>query len=142
MCLEKPHLKSPVDFTIQHYAGKVEYSADQWLMKNMDPLNDDIVTLLRASSDSFTRELWKDGRGGRRCWIYRSAFLFCLADMVNLRDADAYESRSQIKKGIFRTVGHLYKDQLNKLMSILASTNPNFVRCIIPNHQKEVRSER
>jgi hypothetical protein len=31
-------------------------------MKNMDPLNDNIVALLQASSDAFTREIWKDGK--------------------------------------------------------------------------------
>lgn len=41
---------------------KVDYLADQWLMKNMDPLNDNVVALLQASSDAFTRELWKDGK--------------------------------------------------------------------------------
>jgi myosin heavy subunit len=30
-------------------------------MKNMDPLNDNIVALLQASGDAFTREIWKDG---------------------------------------------------------------------------------
>jgi myosin heavy subunit len=43
---------------------KVDYSADQWLMKNMDPLNDNIVALLQQSSDAFTREIWKDGKYG------------------------------------------------------------------------------
>jgi hypothetical protein len=33
-------------------------------MKNMDPLNDNVVTLLQASHDVMTRELWKDGRNG------------------------------------------------------------------------------
>jgi len=42
------------------------------------------------------------------------------------------------KKGMFRTVGLLYKEQLSKLMSTLRNTNPNFVRCIIPNHEKRV----
>lgn len=28
----------------------------------MDPLNDNIVALLQASADPFTREIWKDGR--------------------------------------------------------------------------------
>jgi myosin protein heavy chain len=36
--------------------------ADQWLMKNMDPLNDNIVALLQVSSDPFTRDIWKDGK--------------------------------------------------------------------------------
>ena len=30
-------------------------------MKNMDPLNDHIATLLHQSSDKFVSELWKDG---------------------------------------------------------------------------------
>lgn len=42
------------------------------------------------------------------------------------------------RKGMFRTVGQLYKEQLSKLMATLRNTNPNFVRCIIPNHEKKV----
>lgn len=43
------------------------------------------------------------------------------------------------KKGMFRTVGQLYKESLAKLMATLRNTNPNFLRCIIPNHEKRVR---
>lgn len=49
-------------------------------------------------------------------------------------------SASKTKKGMFRTVGQLYKEQLGKLMTTLRNTTPNFVRCIIPNHEKRVRS--
>lgn len=45
---------------------------------------------------------------------------------------------SRTRKGMFRTVGQLYKEQLAKLMATLRNTNPNFVRCIIPNHEKKV----
>jgi vacuolar-type H+-ATPase subunit I/STV1 len=41
-----------------------------------------------------------------------------------------------VRKGMFRTVSQLYKEQLTKLMITLRNTNPNFVRCIIPNHEK------
>lgn len=41
--------------------GQVDYKADEWLMKNMDPLNDNVATLLHQSSDRFVAELWKDG---------------------------------------------------------------------------------
>ncbi|NWI89202.1 MYH9 protein, partial [Pitta sordida] len=58
---QKPkQLKDKADFCIIHYAGKVDYKADEWLMKNMDPLNDNIATLLHQSSDKFVSELWKD----------------------------------------------------------------------------------
>ena len=71
----KPSFKSTYDFSIIHYAGKVDYSAEQWLMKNMDPLNDNIVALLQASSDAFTREIWKDGK----YWILIKMIFFYLS---------------------------------------------------------------
>lgn len=39
----------------------MDYKADEWLMKNMDPLNDNVATLLHQSTDKFVAELWKDG---------------------------------------------------------------------------------
>ena len=44
-----------------HYAGRVDYSARKWLMKNMDPLNENIVQQLRQSQDNFVCTIWKDG---------------------------------------------------------------------------------
>lgn len=40
---------------------QVDYKATEWLMKNMDPLNDNVTTLLNQSVDKFVSELWKDG---------------------------------------------------------------------------------
>lgn len=48
------------------------------------------------------------------------------------------QSSTKSKKGMFRTVGQLYKESLGKLMTTLHNTQPNFVRCIIPNHEKRV----
>uniref|UniRef100_A0A672S694 Myosin-10-like n=1 Tax=Sinocyclocheilus grahami TaxID=75366 RepID=A0A672S694_SINGR len=60
---QKPRqLKDKADFSIIHYAGRVDYKADEWLMKNMDPLNDNVATLLHQSTDKFVAELWKDGK--------------------------------------------------------------------------------
>ena len=54
--------QSTADFAIVHYAGQVNYSAAQWLMKNMDPLNENIVQYLQASQDPFVCHIWKDGK--------------------------------------------------------------------------------
>ncbi|XP_028674409.1 myosin-10 isoform X1 [Erpetoichthys calabaricus] len=122
---QKPRqLKDKADFCIIHYAGKVDYKADEWLMKNMDPLNDNVATLLHQSSDKFVAELWKD--------VDRIVGLDQVAGMNETAFGSAYKT----KKGMFRTVGQLYKESLTKLMATLRNTNPNFVRCIIPNHEK------
>ncbi|NXD58581.1 MYH10 protein, partial [Corvus moneduloides] len=122
---QKPRqLKDKADFCIIHYAGKVDYKADEWLMKNMDPLNDKVATLLHQSSDKFVAELWKD--------VDRIVGL----DQVTGITETAFGSAYKTKKGMFRTVGQLYKESLTKLMATLRNTNPNFVRCIIPNHEK------
>ncbi|XP_019125072.1 myosin-9 isoform X1 [Larimichthys crocea] len=115
-------LKDEADFCIIHYAGKVDYKADEWLMKNMDPLNDNVASLLNQSTDKFVSELWRD--------VDRIVGL----DKVSMSEMPgAFKTR----KGMFRTVGQLYKEQLSKLMATLRNTNPNFVRCIIPNHEKK-----
>lgn len=89
-------LKDEADFCIIHYAGKVktsqgqetsqqsrfpvnkqtnkqnaclpqvDYKAVEWLMKNMDPLNDNVASLLNQSTDKFVSELWKDGEWTRQ----------------------------------------------------------------------------
>uniref|UniRef100_A0A8C2U665 Myosin-9 n=1 Tax=Coturnix japonica TaxID=93934 RepID=A0A8C2U665_COTJA len=137
---QKPkQLKDKADFCIIHYAGKVDYKADEWLMKNMDPLNDNIATLLHQSSDKFVSELWKDGT---EFWLSPSGVV-CVFDRIVGLDQVAGMSETALpgafktRKGMFRTVGQLYKEQLAKLMATLRNTNPNFVRCIIPNHEKK-----
>ena len=52
------------------------------------------------------------------------------------KQSSPFGARTGPKKGMFRTVGALYKEQLTKLMTTLRNTNPNFVRCIIPNYDK------
>uniref|UniRef100_A0A672P0E3 Myosin-10-like n=1 Tax=Sinocyclocheilus grahami TaxID=75366 RepID=A0A672P0E3_SINGR len=133
-------LKEEADFSVLHYAGKVDYKADEWLIKNMDPLNDNVASLLHQSSDPFISELWREGE------IQTVKRLnYSLKRIVGLDQVSSGESSGPVnfgaaglktKKGMFRTVGQLYKESLTKLMATLRNTNPNFLRCIIPNHEK------
>lgn len=117
----KTDFRGEADFSILHYAGKVDYSATKWLMKNMDPLNENIVQQLKASQDPFIANIWKD------------------AEIVGMAQQAMSDTQfgARTRKGMFRTVSQLYKEQLAKLMVTLRNTNPNFVRCIIPNHEKK-----
>jgi len=60
---------------------------------------------------------------------------------VSAGDASAAFGGRTTRKGMFRTVGQTYKEQLTRLMQTLNNTSPNFVRCIIPNHEKKVRGD-
>ena len=89
-------------------------------MKNMDPLNENVVQLLQQSLDPFVVIIWKD------------------AEIVGMAQQAMSDTQfgARTRKGMFRTVSQLYKEQLGRLMVTLRNTNPNFVRCIIPNHEK------
>ncbi|KAK9539701.1 hypothetical protein VZT92_002203 [Zoarces viviparus] len=117
-------LKDKTEFSLFHYAGRVDYNATSWLTKNMDPLNDNVTSLLNNSSSQFVQDLWKDAD--------RVVGLDTIAKMTD----SSMPTASKTKKGMFRTVGQLYKESLAKLMTTLHNTQPNFVRCIIPNHEK------
>uniref|UniRef100_A0A8C1PWZ6 Myosin, heavy chain 14, non-muscle n=1 Tax=Cyprinus carpio TaxID=7962 RepID=A0A8C1PWZ6_CYPCA len=121
-------LKEEADFSIKHYAGKVDYKADEWLIKNMDPLNDNVASLLHQSSDPFISELWRE--------VERIVGLDQVSSGESSGPVNFGAAGLKTKKGMFRTVGQLYKESLAKLMATLRNTNPNFLRCIIPNHEK------
>ncbi|XP_069038754.1 myosin-10 isoform X2 [Lepisosteus oculatus] len=142
-------LRDEADFSILHYAGKVDYKADEWLVKNMDPLNDNVASLLHQSSDPFVSELWReDIQSLPRVYFFDSyaALQPNGSDMERIVGLEqvasgglgdvAFGAGLKTKRGMFRTVGQLYKDSLSRLMATLRNTNPNFVRCLIPNHEK------
>eukprot|EP00794_Sanderia_malayensis_P008852 gene8852-9800_t len=117
----KPDFRATADFLVIHYAGHVDYSATQWLTKNMDPLNDNVVSLMAGSTEPFIVGLWKDQDN---------------IVGLNVTEGNDTPFGARTRKGMFRTVAQLYKEQLTNLMNTLNCTSPNFVRCIIPNHEK------
>ena len=110
--------KFEAHFEIHHYAGTVGYNVTDWLLKNKDPLNNSVVQLYKSSQNATMREIWaayvsaddapKGGKGGKRQ-----------------------------KGGSFQTVSALHRESLGRLMTNLRSTQPHFVRCIIPNEMKK-----
>ncbi|XP_032584540.1 myosin heavy chain, muscle isoform X13 [Drosophila mojavensis] len=105
-------------FAIGHYAGVVAYNITGWLEKNKDPLNDTVVDQFKKSQNKLLIEIFADhpGQSGG--------------------GEQAKGGRGK-KGGGFATVSSAYKEQLNSLMTTLRSTQPHFVRCIIPNEMKQ-----
>ncbi|CAH1958783.1 unnamed protein product [Acanthoscelides obtectus] len=105
-------------FTLGHYAGNVPYNITGWLEKNKDPLNDTVVDLFKKGTNALVQEIFSDHPGQTGA-------------------AAAEKGAKRAKGSSFQTVSSLYREQLNNLMTTLRSTQPHFVRCIIPNELKQ-----
>lgn len=102
-------------FVIQHYAGDVEYHTEGWLQKNKDPINDAVARLLSQSDVPAIKSMFAE----------------------YAEDNTAAVAGKRTRRGAFRTVGQRHREQLGQLMQQLASTQPHFVRCIVPNSDKK-----
>merc|ERR1712149_86893 len=116
----KPQSKTDKNahFAVIHYAGTVSYNVTGWLEKNKDPVNDTVVDVLKRSGNELLVHLWKDHPG---------------------QSAPPEEEKGKKKKkgGGAKTVSSVYLVQLAELMSTLHSTEPHFIRCIVPNTHKQ-----
>ncbi|CAN1218264.1 XI-K [Linum perenne] len=99
----KPKL-SRTDFTILHYAGEVNYQANQFLDKNKDYVIAEHQALMTASKCHF---------------------------VVGLFPVLKEESSKSSK---FSSIGSRFKLQLQSLMETLSVTEPHYIRCVKPNN--------
>merc|ERR1711997_334723 len=108
-------------FAIIHYAGTVSYNVTGWLEKNKDPVNETVVDVLKRGSCELMKVLWADMPG---------------------QSAPPAEEKKKKKKGGGKTVSSVYLVQLGELMATLNTTEPHFIRCIVPNtHKKPLETE-
>ncbi|EPY50612.1 myosin II heavy chain [Schizosaccharomyces cryophilus OY26] len=104
-------------FILTHYAADVPYSTEGWLEKNSDPLNENIAKLLAHSTNKHISELFSD-----------------------YQEVETKTVRGRTRKALFRTVAQRHKEQLNQLMNQFNTTQPHFIRCIVPNEEKKSHS--
>merc|ERR1712223_1435845 len=104
-------------FAVVHYASTVSYNLTGWLEKNKDPLNDTIIELFKNGSNLLLIECFRDHPG---------------QPLEVKKDAGGGR-----KKGGGKTVSSFYKAQLDDLMKVLYSTDPSFIRCVVPNTHKQ-----
>merc|ERR1712051_657910 len=116
----KPQSKTDKNahFAVIHYAGTVSYNVTAWLEKNKDPVNDSVVDVLKQGSNVLLVHLWRDHPG-----------------QSNPPEED--KSKKKKKGSGPKTVTSVYLVQLAELMTILHSTEPHFIRCLVPNTHKQ-----
>merc|ERR1719268_727098 len=105
-------------FALAHYAGIVNYNITDWLTKNKDQCNDTVVDQLKKCDNQLVVYLFRDHPG------------------------QPEEVVKEKKKGkdagpkTFKTVSSAFRAQLDALLTTLNSTDPHFIRCIVPNNHK------
>merc|ERR1712018_920059 len=118
--MAKPQSKTDKNahFAVVHYAGTVSYNVTGWLEKNKDPVNDTDAEVLKQSSNALLVHLWRDHPGQS--------------------NPPEEEKGKKKKKGSGpKTVTSVCLVQLAELMTILHSTEPHFIRCLVPNTHKQ-----
>merc|ERR1719471_658061 len=105
-------------FAIAHYAGIVNYNLTDWLTKNKDPVNDTVVDQLKKSTNKLVVYLFRDHPG----------------------QPEEEVKKEKGKKGkdakTHKTMSSAFRAQLESLLATLNTTDPHFIRCIVPNNHK------
>ena len=110
-----PSFKRPVSsrtsFGVHHYAGEVVYTALGFCEKNKDTLQPALIELLASSQSDFVRSLVP-------------------------YEHQASEQTRRKSTLLMDTLTAQFKMQLNKLVFVINSTSPHYVRCVNPNSEK------
>ena len=105
------HKTKPTIFSVNHFAGAVEYSVDGWLDKNRDTMSPTLKQTMSDSESPFIAKLF--------------------VDVEAVQEASPTKAKSNKS-----TLGTQFRQQLISLLASLEATEPHFVRCVKPNHAK------
>jgi hypothetical protein len=111
------HKTKPEVFTIHHFAGPVDYVVTNFLDKNRDTLSTTLQEVAMLSSLSLVSDLF--------------------ASTAAVEAAASGGKQRQSKAQVKSTLGGQFRNQLIGLVTNLRLTEPHFVRCVKPNHQKK-----
>lgn len=108
-------------FIVSHYALDVTYEVDGFLEKNRDTVSDAHNEVLQLSKNKFLKEI------------------ISATEKAKENHEKSSTSRKRMSLGGRSrkpTLGYLFRNSLNDLMSTINSTNAHYIRCIKPNEAK------
>ncbi|CDJ56122.1 hypothetical protein EMWEY_00014750 [Eimeria maxima] len=100
-------LDSHSAFMVKQSIGTIKYNAQGFIFKNKDVLRPEMVEVVQASGNPVVRALFEGVK----------------------------VERGKMAKGSL--IGSQFLAQLNKLMSLIGSTEAHFIRCVKPNEEKK-----
>ena len=128
-CINHPRFKSSEGqkvcgrFSIEHYAGCVEYNTDSFVEKNKDELPKESTDLLVSSKNSFVRLLGDILNESSSPSSNSSSKTSCNGRLKR-------QNSSSLKRA---SVGSQFCSQLKQLRDRIDTTTPHYIRCLKPN---------
>jgi len=125
-------------FSVNHFAGLVEYSTDEFCAKNKNELRQEAIEFIRSSKDSLIQILLPPdaatASGAASSEYFTKLNQSGGKKKKKKKPAEAASTRAhKTQKLQQRTVGAYFKEQLLEAMEFLRASEPHFVRCIKPN---------
>ncbi|KAI1007044.1 Myosin-2 [Podosphaera aphanis] len=117
-----------VSFTVSHYAVEVTYSSDGFIEKNRDTVPDQLLSILRGSSNNFLVQVL-DAATAVREKETASASTASVKAVPGRRMAVTVNRKP--------TLGGIFKSSLIELMNTINNTDVHYIRCIKPNESKK-----
>ncbi|KAJ8614223.1 hypothetical protein CTAYLR_001136 [Chrysophaeum taylorii] len=114
------------DFLVQHFAGPIVYTIDNFIDKNRDALFGHVHDILASSKNPIVSDIFP-----KRTEDASSSS--STAGVVEQQHASSSSSSSSVSK---QTVANRYLGQLSALVSVLRESSTRFVRCIKTNQEK------
>ncbi|XP_077989266.1 myosin-IIIa-like [Glandiceps talaboti] len=118
------------NFSIDHYAARVEYDANGFLEKNRDSL------------PNGTMQLLQEGRNHLLSTIFKGTITRTGTLALQMRTSRGFSRRKRTKELPTKagqkklTLGAQFKNSLSVLMERMSACNPHFIRCVKPNTAK------
>jgi len=145
-----PRVGGTLSFEVKHHAGAVVYNARHMVMKNTDALQADVADLLLQSPNAFLSRLFEESTTSESSK---------LTSNTAAKDEQAESKKPSVGGRIHsvrasfegaklkatrtlasgKTIGNLFRKQLQYLHETMLATNLHFIRCIKPNHEKKPR---
>lgn len=129
---KQPFFKKPrfggSAFTVCHYAVDVTYESEGFIEKNRDTVPDEHMAVLRASSNSFLKQVL-DAASAVREKDVASASSNAVKPAAGRKIGVAVNRKP--------TLGGIFRSSLIELMNTINNTDVHYIRCIKPNEAKE-----
>jgi myosin heavy subunit len=111
-------------FSVKHFAGGVEYSVQDFLEKNRDTMSQTTLNMLKLCQTKLVQDLFAEDVSSDSPVVAGS------------RGAGGAGGKSAAANASKQTVGGKFRGQLIGLVNNLYQTEPHFIRCVKPNHNK------